>query len=146
MPGMDLDARTVALMLARGRVVLGVAACLVPDLIVAGAPGERRASTRALGRMMGGRDLVLGVGALTTVKEGTQDAEWVGMGAVADLVDGFTLLATRRLPRRARVIGVGALGAGVIGLIVARTLADERATAEAEVLAAQEAAARVPVA
>jgi hypothetical protein len=76
--------------------------------------------------MTGARDLALGVGAVTTLKEETQDAEWVGMGAVCDLVDGIALLTTRGLPRRARLAGVGAFATGVVSLVLARRLADER--------------------
>jgi len=118
-------------MLARGRVVVGVVACALPGIAAATAPGERRPSTRAFARMAGARDLALGVGALTCVKERTQDAEWVGMGAAVDLVDGVALLLTRGLPGRARLTGLVAFSAGVIGLVAARALADERAALEA---------------
>lgn len=127
---MDLDTRTLALAIARGRVVLGVVASVVPGLVARAAPGESSPGTRALSRMAGARDLALGVGAVTSLKEHTQDAEWVGMGAVVDLLDGCALLVTRHLPRRARFAGVGALATGVAGLVLARRLADER-TADA---------------
>ncbi|MCJ7439926.1 MAG: hypothetical protein MUP97_19475, partial [Acidimicrobiia bacterium] len=84
------------------------------------------------GRMLGARDLALGVGAITCLKECTQDAEWVGMGAAVDIVDGLALLLTRRLPLHARLVGLGALSAGVIGLGAARMLADERVGIDAE--------------
>lgn len=127
---MPLDDRTLALTIARGRIVLGVVASLVPGVVARVAPGDSSPPTRALARMTGARDLALGVGAVTTLKEQTQDAEWVGMGAVCDLADGIALLATRRLPRRARLAGVGALATGVAGLVLARRLADLR-TADA---------------
>ena len=124
---MELNARNVALMLARGRVAVGAVAILLPRVAAAVAPGANTGSgTRALGRMLGARDLALGVGAITCLKEQTQDAEWVGMGGAVDIVDGLALLFTRRLPLHARLVGVGALSAGVIGLGAARMLADER--------------------
>jgi hypothetical protein len=127
---MELNARNVALMLGRGRIAIGAVAIAVPGVAVAVAPGASRGSgPRALGRMLGARDLALGVGAITCLKEHTQDAEWVGMGAAVDIVDGLALLLTRRLPLLARLVGLGALGAGVIGLGAARMLADERAGA-----------------
>jgi hypothetical protein len=82
--------------------------------------------------MLGARDLALGAGAVTSIKEKTHDAEWVGMGAIVDIADGVALLATRRLPVRARFIGIGALGAGVLGLFLARKLADERTVIDDE--------------
>lgn len=124
-PGL-VDDRTLALMIARGRVVLGVVASLLPGFVARAAPGESSPGTRALARMTGARDLALGVGAVTTLKEQTQDAEWVGMGAVCDLADGVALLLTRRLPRRARLTGLGALATGAAGLFLARRLADQR--------------------
>jgi len=123
---MELDDRTLALMIARGRVVLGLVASLLPGFVARAAPGDSSPGTRALARMTGARDLALGVGAVTTLKEQTQDAEWVGMGAAVDILDGFALLVTRRLPRRARIAGLGALTAGVAGLLLARRLADAR--------------------
>jgi hypothetical protein len=76
--------------------------------------------------MVGARDVALGLGALTSVKEGTQDAEWVGTGAAVDIVDGLALLLTRGLPKRARLVGVVALTCGIAGLAAARALADAR--------------------
>ena len=125
-----MDAKVVSLLLARGRVAVGAVACALPGVAAFVAPGERRASTRALSRMAGARDLALGLGAITSVKEGTHDAEWVGMGAVVDLADGLALLLTRRLPVRARLVGLVALSAGTAGLLAAQSLADERAARE----------------
>jgi hypothetical protein len=127
----DLDARTVALLLARGRIVVGATAALLPRLAAAVAPGGGGSPNRALARMTGARDVALGLGALTCVKEQTQDAEWVGMGGAVDVVDGLTLLLTRGLPRRARLVGLVALAAGVAGIACARSLADQRGEPDA---------------
>lgn len=130
---MELNARNTALMLARGRIAVGAVAITLPRVAASIAPGASTGSgTRALGRMAGARDLALGVGASTCLKERTQDAEWVGMGAAVDIVDGLALLLTRRLPLHARLVGLGALSAGVIGLGAARMLADERVGVAAE--------------
>jgi len=126
---LPIDARTLALLLARGRVAVGAVGLMLPGLAASLAPGDRRASTRALARMVGARDVALGLGALTSVKEGTQDAEWVGVGGAVDIVDGLALLLTRGLPARARLVGLVALAAGVGGLLAARTLDDERTAA-----------------
>ena len=74
---------------------------------------------------------MLGIGAITTVKEHTMDAEWVGMGAVADAVDGVVALAERGLPLRSRLIALVGGGAAVAGTLAARALADDRAAAAA---------------
>lgn len=125
---MDFDHRRVALVLARGRAVNGLVMLVVPGVVgwVLFGKDGRSPTTRALLRLVGVRDLVLGVGAITTLKEQTMDAEWVGMGAVADAVDGLVSLATPGLARRSRLVAlVGGSAAGA-GLLAARKLADER--------------------
>ena len=81
---------------------------------------------RAVIRIVGIRDVVLGVGAITTLKEHTMDAEWVGMGAVADAVDGVVALVTPGLALRARLVALVGGGSAAAGLLAARALADER--------------------
>jgi hypothetical protein len=123
---MDLDTRATALILARSRAIVGLVLVFAPGIAAWLWFGESSARTRALLRMVGVRDLILGVGALTTVKERTQDAEWIGMGAVVDAVDGIVTLTLPGLPRRGRLLGPTALGSSVLGLKLARELADER--------------------
>ena len=124
---MDLDTRTTALVLARTRAVVGLVLVFLPGLAAWLCFGESSPRTRALLRMLGVRDLVLGVGALTTVKERTQDAEWVGMAAVADAVDGIVMLTVPEIPRRGRLVGPASLGSAFLGLKLSRELADARA-------------------
>jgi len=126
---MDFDHRRVALIIARGRAVNGLVMLAVPGVVgwlLFGSDG-RKPATRALLRLVGVRDLVLGVGAITTLKEQTMDAEWVGMGAVADAVDGLVSLATPGLARRSRLVSLVGGGAAGAGLLASRKLADERA-------------------
>ena len=124
---MELDRRQLAILIAHGRVVIGLGALVAPGLAVRLLMGESTPTTRTLTRMLGARDLALGIGAVTSVKERTQDAEWVSMGAVADGVDALAGLFTPGLPVRARLMGVVAAGAAAVGLQVSRELADERA-------------------
>jgi len=125
---MDFDHRRVALAIARGRAVSGLVMLVLPGAvgwILFGRAG-RTPAVRALLRFVGVRDLVLGVGAITTIKERTMDAEWVGMGAVADAVDGVVSLATPGITRRARVVSLVGGGAAAVGVFASRALADER--------------------
>jgi hypothetical protein len=126
---MDFEPRQTALILARSRAVVGLTLVLLPGLAGWLWFGESSARTRALLRMVGVRDLVLGVGALTSVKEHTQVAEWVGMGAIADALDGIVTLTVPGLPLRGRAVGPVALGSAVIGIQTARALADAREAA-----------------
>jgi hypothetical protein len=132
---MDNDQRRIALVIARARAVNGLVALILPGVagrILFGRAGSTPA-TRALLRLVGVRDLVLGVGAITTLKEGTLDAEWVGMGAVADAVDGAVSLLTPGLVRRARLVSLISGGAAAIGLAASRALADARVTPASEI-------------
>ena len=122
------DPRQVGLVLARARAVNGLVMLLVPGLaarVIFGSAGSSPVA-RTLLRLVGVRDLVLGVGAITTLKEGTMDAEWVGMGAVADGVDALVCLLTPGLPMRARATVFVGGSAAVQGLLVSRALADGR--------------------
>jgi hypothetical protein len=126
---MDFDHRRVALAIARGRAVSGLVMLVLPGAVgwtLFGRAG-RAPAARALLRFVGVRDLVLGIGAITTIKERTMDAEWVGMGAVADAVDGVVSLATPGLTPQARLVTLVGGGASVVGLLASRALADERA-------------------
>jgi hypothetical protein len=125
----DLDRRQIAVLIARGRVVLGLSALVAPGLAICALMGESTTTTRTLTRMLGIRDIVLGVGAITTLKERTQDAEWVSMGAVADSVDAVAGLFTPGIPVRARLMGVVAVASAAVGMDAARHFADERAGA-----------------
>ncbi|MDQ1458431.1 MAG: hypothetical protein QOH28_4051 [Actinomycetota bacterium] len=126
---MDFDHRRVALAIARGRAVSGLVMLVLPGAVgwtLFGRAG-RAPAARALLRFVGVRDLVLGLGAITTIKERTMDAEWVGMGAVADAVDGVVSLATPGLTPQARLVSLVGGGAAAVGLLSSRRLADERA-------------------
>jgi hypothetical protein len=89
-----------------------------------------------MARMFGSREVVLGVGTVTSVKEGTQDAEWTSASAVADAVDGLVMALSPGVPRRSRPAALIGASAAVVGMLAARAMADERtsATTEAAVL------------
>jgi hypothetical protein len=131
---MDLDQRQLALNLGRARAVNGLVMVLLPGIVARSLFGKAGANpvVRAVLRLVGIRDLVLGIGAITTVKERTMDAEWVGMGAVADGVDALVMLASPGLPSRARIAALAGAGAATSGLLAARALADERPKSEVD--------------
>ena len=81
---MDIDHRKIALGIARARDQRSRHArrsrpCR--EALLGKAAGNP--AVRAVLRLVGIRDLVLGIGAITTLKERTMDAEWVGVGAVS---------------------------------------------------------------
>jgi len=126
------DPRQVGLVLARARAINGLVMLVAPGVVARALFGSAGSSAvaRALLRIVGVRDLVLGIGAITTLKEQTMDAEWVGMGAVADGVDALVCLLTPGLPARARAAVFVGGSAAVQGLLVSRALADARRPAD----------------
>jgi hypothetical protein len=129
-----MDHRTNVLGVARGRIVMGLAMAFVPGVMLRLLFG-RHASTksaRVLARMFGAREIVLGVGTVTSVKERTQDAEWTSACAVADAVDGLVMAFSPGVPRRSRPAALVGGVAAVLGMQAARSFADERTAARTE--------------
>lgn len=130
-----MDTRTTVLGIARGRIVMGLAMLIVPGLMLRIMFGRSAstASGRVMARMFGAREVALGVGTVTSVKEHTQDAEWVSACAVADAVDGLAMAFSPGVPRRSRPAALVGGAAAVIGMQAARQLADEREASALEV-------------
>jgi hypothetical protein len=122
------DPRTLALLLARGRVVFGLVALAVPGLLARLVLGANSPPARALLRMVGVRDVALGVGAITNLRTAEQDAEWVSMGAISDAGDALAFVVAPIGFRRV-ANGLFSASAAALGLAVSRQLADERARA-----------------
>ncbi|MGH8976546.1 MAG: hypothetical protein ACRDV7_00620 [Acidimicrobiia bacterium] len=120
------DPRTIAILVARARVVIGLIALVLPGVLARLMLGSSSAHARVMLRMVGIRDVALGVGAITSLKEQTQDAEWVSMGALSDGGDAVALLIAPTSFRRV-TSGLVAAGASALGLALSRQLADERA-------------------
>jgi hypothetical protein len=127
----DEQTRRAALYFARGRSLLGLGLTLFPGAGTKIGVGRSSAPASALMRMVGVRDIAIGLGAVAGVREGIQAPEWLGWGAVADGVDALALLLTPGLPKRARLAGVFAAGGAVVGMKLAWDLADQRAREQA---------------
>jgi hypothetical protein len=136
--GRNLQVDTVKMLrrgataLAVGRMGLGVVALTSPALVArpwVGPSGDSQAGS-VLGRALGGRDLVLGLGTLAALRRspGAETAQaaaaWVALSGVAD---GFDLLITvgswRELPGRERwLVASAAGGAAALSLATAAFL------------------------
>lgn len=119
-------ARRYARRVAAARAILGMTALVAPDLAARSWIGEDagRDTTRTLARAMGGRDLVLGIGALWALRGDGPAGAWVLAGSTADAVDVVaTVKAWHELPRMRRwaVAAIGA-GATVVGVLLAPTV------------------------
>jgi hypothetical protein len=121
------QARRVGRTVALARALLGLGAITLPSL--PGRPWVGRLASepggKVLARALGGRDLALGAGALSTEHTETLRT-WVGLAALADLGDALsTLVAFPHLPRRGRwLVLISALGAAVLGGLSAAGLAE----------------------
>ena len=134
---MEKDPGSVALVFTRVRAVVGLALLVAPGASGRAwlGSGAGSAAARAVTRMLGSRDVVLGIGSLSAIKEGRHGPEWLGMAAIADGVDAAVCLFAPKLGWRARVVGVVAAMSAGFGLKLARDLADRR-DAEAAAAAA----------
>lgn len=122
-----MDQRAVARLLAVGRIGIGLGLLLTPAVAARGWGGQVTAEPGAklFLRALGGRDLLLGLGALRTLGEGDGSAEaWVRASALADATDAAaTLVAVRHLPSPGRWVTIAvASTAAVLGLNAAGQL------------------------
>ena len=122
-----MDHRSAARITAAGRVAIGAALLVAPQAVTKGWVGPTGAEPggRLLGRSIGVRDLVLGLGVLAALDRGDPRArDWVRAAATADVGDALaTALAYRHLPKRSRfgVLAIAA-GAAVAGFVAADNL------------------------
>ena len=122
-----MDHRTIARISAAGRVAIGAALLVAPAAVTRGWTGSDGATTggRLLGRSLGARDLVLGIGVLRGLERGDTGARhWVKAAAMCDAVDAVATAASlRHLPRRSATAVVAlAAGAAVAGFVAADNL------------------------
>jgi hypothetical protein len=123
--------RQGAAALAAGRVVIGLVAIAWPSVSARPWVGEASddVAARVLGRALGARDIVLGLGALTALPRSQsagagQAGAWVAAGALSDALDTVaTLAAWPELPRGSRwLVAVAAGGAALAGAACALAL------------------------
>jgi hypothetical protein len=110
-------ARTMAEGLAWSRVALGATAIVLPSIPLrpwVGRDEAWRPRSRLLARSLGGRDVALGLGVVMAIRKKSPVRGWVEAGGVADAGDVLaTLLAFPSLPKRGRMMVLGAAGGAV---------------------------------
>jgi hypothetical protein len=88
--------KDIAVAIARGRIALGAAALAAPALAARVMFGRRSGrGTPAFARMLGGRDMVLGLGVVIALDRGAPVRGWVEACALADSVDLLACLLAR---------------------------------------------------
>src|SRR2546421_5518215 len=121
-----MDEATVALSFARARIGLGAAAVLAPG-VAARVLGGKRASEGVapmLARMVGARDIALGLGTVIALDRGKPVRGWLEGSALSDAADFVACLAARdrMTPSAFRAAaGLGA-AAALAGALLSRRL------------------------
>jgi hypothetical protein len=112
-----MEARGLAVSVAGGRVALGVISLLGPGLVgrTMTGPEGGTGGMRLLVRMVGARDLGLGLGVLLALDRGAPVRGWLEASAVVDGIDaGACLLARRHLRRSVSPAAAGLATAGAL--------------------------------
>ncbi len=102
-----MDDATIALMLARARIALGIGAIAAPGTaagLIARESTEAAGVAPLLARMVGFRDLALGLGTVIALGNGTPVRGWLEASALADVGDCVSaVIGYRRLSARALI-------------------------------------------
>jgi len=112
-------------LLNRSRVLVGLAACVAPGQAFRGAGLDTRRNPQLpyMTRLFGIRDLVLGLGALTT--GGDERRRWLQATVAADLGDAVAAVVDARAgnlpPHGAVMLTVSALSAAGLGIAALAT-------------------------
>jgi hypothetical protein len=113
-----MEARDLAIGLSGARVAIGTVSVLAPGLVgrVMMGPDGDSGATRLLLRVVGARDLVLGIGVLAALDRDAHVPAWLRAAAAADTLDAAGSLLARRLLRPAVVpaAAVAATGGAVL--------------------------------
>jgi hypothetical protein len=92
-----MDARELAIAIARARIAIGIGALVAPGAassMLAGRQG-RGGAAKLLARMVGSRDLTLGLGVVIALDRGAPVRGWLEASAVCDGVDLVACLLAR---------------------------------------------------
>ncbi len=121
-----MDPRPLVRILAIGRIVVGAACVLAPEQVAERLLGKtgRKPEAQYMLRLFGVRDLVLGAGTLSALRDSGAARRWLLAGAASDGVDlAATISARDSLPAQA-VSGTiaAASGALAVGLGAVATL------------------------
>jgi hypothetical protein len=117
-----MEGRDLAVSLARGRIAIGVVSLLAPGLVgrtMTGRDGSG-GGTRLFARMVGARDLGLGLGVLVALDRGAAVRGWLEASAVVDGIDAAACLLARDHIRTS--VFPGAVGLAATGALLSAWL------------------------
>jgi hypothetical protein len=117
---------TLAMLFARGRIAIGIAAVALPGPAVRAIGADRTPGGLAplLARMLGGRDVALGLGTVIALDHGAPVRCWLEGSALADTVDCVASVIAREhmTPNAFRATAALAGASAVLGIVLARRL------------------------
>jgi hypothetical protein len=121
-----MEPRDIAIAIARGRIAIGATALVAPGLLarlMLGRDGSRP-GTRLFSRMLGGRDVALGLGVVIALDRGGPVRGWLEAAALADAVDLAACLVARDAMPHSAFVNTAALagGAALAGIWLSRQL------------------------
>lgn len=122
---MNADVEQQVRFFAMTRIGLGAGFLVAPGLSLRSwlGRGVDTPTARVAIRMVGGRDVALGVGTLLALRHGAPVRGWLEAGALSDSTDFVaSLLGARHLPK-VRVLGAGLSAVGAV--VFARRLIPE---------------------
>jgi hypothetical protein len=117
--------RDLAVGLAGGRIAIGVVSLLAPGLVGRAMMGPKGDSggTRFFLRLVGARDLALGIGVLAALDRGAPVHGWLRASAVVDGLDAAGSLLARHQLRP--IVFPAAAGAATAGTLLSGWLAGQ---------------------
>jgi peptide-methionine (R)-S-oxide reductase len=120
-----MEARDLAVGLAGGRIAIGVVSLLAPGVVGRAmmGPDADSGGTRLLLRVVGARDLTLGIGVLAALERNAPVQAWLRASVVADGLDlAGSVLARRHLRP---IVFTAAAGAATAGALLSGWLAGQ---------------------
>jgi hypothetical protein len=133
----SMEGRDLAVSLAGGRIAIGVVSLLAPGFVgrtITGRDGSE-GGTRLFARMVGARDLGLGLGLLVALNRGAPVRGWLEASAVVDGIDATACLLARGHIRPS--VFPGALGLATAGALLSAWLARQLDPARSPLSAAR---------
>ena len=115
----------MAVNVARGRIAIGVVSLLAPAWVARTMIGRegRGGGTRAFVRMVGARDLGLGLGVVVALDRGAPVRGWLEASALVDGIDAVACLLARHHIRTGVLPGV--VGGAAVGALLSGWLAGQ---------------------
>lgn len=121
-----MEDTTLAMSLARCRIAIGLAAVVTPGVAARVMGGRRRSQGIAplFARMLGARDVALGLGTVIALDRGKPVRGWLEGSALADAVDCVAcVLARENMSLTAFAAGAGLGGvSAILGVLLSRRL------------------------